>query len=107
MPIECRCLCAFTAHNAPSIYIMSLEHRNCEVACRCMSLEHKEWECSSAQAKAHLGIVSCCRPVGGAAAALAEAAIGLSIHLGRAPPGGPILAILPHIYAALVQHLQA
>ena len=66
--------------------------------------ENRAFDCL--QVEVHLGVVSCSRSVGGPAAALAEAAVGVS-NLGRAPPCGPILAVLPHIYAAPIEHLQA
>ena len=62
--------------------------------------------CAQAE-EAHLGIVSRGRSRSGTAAALAEAAVGVSSNLGRAASRRPILAVLPHIYAAPIKHLQA
>ena len=54
----------------------------------------------------HLGTLGCWCAVGSARAPLADRPVGFASDPGRAAPHGAVLAVLPHVYAAPVQHLQ-
>ena len=53
----------------------------------------------------YLGALGCWCAIGSAWAPLTDRPIGFASHPGRAAAHGAILAVLPHVYAAPIQHL--